>query len=74
MLDDAADLDPAWVADKQVVGVTAGASAPDNLVEEVTERLRALGAAQVSELDGSVERVTFPLPKLLTPRDRGKVG
>jgi 4-hydroxy-3-methylbut-2-enyl diphosphate reductase len=74
MLDDAADLDPAWVADKQVVGVTAGASAPENLVEEVTGRLRALGAAQVSELDGSVERVTFPLPKLLTPRDRGKVG
>jgi 4-hydroxy-3-methylbut-2-enyl diphosphate reductase len=68
MLDDAADLDPAWVEGKSVVGVTAGASAPENLVREVTDRLRALGAANVTELDGSIERVTFPLPKSLAPR------
>jgi 4-hydroxy-3-methylbut-2-enyl diphosphate reductase len=74
MLDNAADLDPAWVEGRQNVGVTAGASAPENLVQEVIDRLRALGAAQVSELDGSIERVTFPLPKLLMPRTPDKAG
>ncbi len=67
MLDDAADLDPAWIEGKGTVGVTAGASAPENLVREVTDRLQELGAAEISELDGSVERVTFPLPKSLMP-------
>ena len=74
MLDNAADLDPAWVEGRQNVGVTAGASAPEILVQEVIDRLRALGAAQVSELDGSIERVTFPLPKLLVPRTPDKAG
>jgi 4-hydroxy-3-methylbut-2-enyl diphosphate reductase len=74
MLDDAADLDPAWVEGKDVVGVTAGASAPENLVREVVDRLRALGATEVSELDGSIERVTFPLPKSLVARTPGKTG
>jgi 4-hydroxy-3-methylbut-2-enyl diphosphate reductase len=74
MLDDAADLDPAWVEGRQNVGVTAGASAPENLVQEVIDRLRALGAAQVSELEGSIERVTFPLPKLLMPRTPDEAG
>ena len=67
MLDDAADLDPARVEGTRTVGVTAGASAPENLVREVTDRLQELGAAEISELDGSVERVTFPLPKSLMP-------
>ncbi len=66
MLDNAADLEPAWVDGKQVVGVTAGASAPEVLVEAVLARLRALGAASVSELDGKFEKVTFPLPKALS--------
>jgi 4-hydroxy-3-methylbut-2-enyl diphosphate reductase len=74
MLDDAADLDPAWVEGKEVVGVTAGASAPENLVREVVDRLRALGATEVFELDGSIERVTFPLPKSLVARTPGKTG
>ena len=74
MLDDAADLDPAWVEGRQNVGVTAGASAPEILVQAVIDRLRALGAAQVSELDGSSERVTFPLPKLLAPRTPDGAG
>jgi len=63
MLDNAADLDPAWVAGKGVVGVTAGASAPELLVQQVVERLKALGAGRVGELEGIAERVTFPLPK-----------
>ncbi|HEX4984925.1 MAG TPA: 4-hydroxy-3-methylbut-2-enyl diphosphate reductase [Burkholderiales bacterium] len=65
MLDDAADLDPAWVAGKKVVGVTAGASAPEVLVQAVIGRLTTLGAGSVRQLDGIEERVTFPLPKAL---------
>ncbi|HWA12216.1 MAG TPA: 4-hydroxy-3-methylbut-2-enyl diphosphate reductase, partial [Burkholderiales bacterium] len=65
MLDNVADLDPAWVAGKGMVGVTAGASAPEVLVQAVIERLRSLGAGTVSELDGISEKVTFPLPKAL---------
>ena len=65
MLDDAADLKPEWVEGKKVVGVTAGASAPEVLVEAVVQRLRSLGAESVVELDGISEKVTFPLPKAL---------
>ena len=65
MLDDAADLKPEWVEGKKVVGVTAGASAPEVLVEAVVQRLRSLGAESVVELDGISEKVTFPLPKRL---------
>jgi 4-hydroxy-3-methylbut-2-enyl diphosphate reductase len=66
MVDNAADLDPAWVEGKEVVGVTAGASAPEVLVQAVIGRLRALGAESVTEVDGIPEKVTFPLPKALT--------
>jgi len=65
MLDDAADLKSEWVAGMNVVGVTAGASAPEVLVHAVIARLRALGANSVRELDGIAERVIFPLPKTL---------
>jgi len=47
------------------VGVTAGASAPEVLVQEVIARLREFGASGVEEVDGITERVTFPLPKNL---------
>ena len=65
MVDSAGDLMPEWVAGKERVGVTAGASAPEVLVEQVTDRLRALGATSVQELEGASEQVTFPLPKAL---------
>ena len=65
MLDNARELDPAWVAGKARVGITAGASAPEVLVQEVVARLRELGASDVSELDGISEKVTFPLPRNL---------
>jgi len=65
MLDDAEALQPQWVAGKEVVGVTAGASAPEVLVGAVIARLRALGAESVQELSGKAEKVTFPLPKAL---------
>ena len=65
MVDNPQDLMPEWVAGKERVGVTAGASAPEVLVEQVTDRLRALGATSVQELEGASEKVTFPLPKSL---------
>jgi 4-hydroxy-3-methylbut-2-enyl diphosphate reductase len=63
MVDRADQLDPAWLAGRRRVGVTAGASAPEVLVSEVVARLKALGATHVRELDGVHEQVVFPLPK-----------
>ena len=63
MVDNAGELKPDWLADKTRVGVTAGASAPDVLVQEVIARLKSLGAASVEELHGATENVVFPLPK-----------
>ncbi len=65
MVDNARELKQEWVAASQCVGITAGASAPEVLVQEVVARLREFGATAVSELDGITERVTFPLPKNL---------
>lgn len=62
MVDRAGELDAAWIAGKRRIGVTAGASAPEVLVREVVERLKALGATHVTELDGKVESVVFALP------------
>jgi 4-hydroxy-3-methylbut-2-enyl diphosphate reductase len=65
MVDQAEDLDARWLAGKKCIGVTAGASAPEILVQGVVERLRALGATEVTEMDGIAETVVFPLPKKL---------
>ena len=65
LVDGADEIDPAWVAGKSSVGVTAGASAPDVLVQGVIDRLRELGAAGVTELDGEPESMVFALPKEL---------
>ena len=66
MIDNASQLKPDWVAGKKRIGVTAGASAPEVLVQEVIDRLRELGAVRVVSLEGIQENVTFPLPKGLT--------
>ena len=63
MVDTAADLQAAWLQDASRVGVTAGASAPEHLVQQVIARLRELGARSVRNLEGAVEHVQFPLPK-----------
>jgi 4-hydroxy-3-methylbut-2-enyl diphosphate reductase len=63
MVDDAGGLDPAWFVAATRVGLTAGASAPDVLVQQVISRLRELGALSVRKLDGVAETVHFPLPK-----------
>jgi 4-hydroxy-3-methylbut-2-en-1-yl diphosphate reductase len=62
MVDAAEDLDPAWFVGHRRVGLTAGASAPDVLVQAVIQRLKALGAVSVRTLDGVKETVHFPLP------------
>jgi 4-hydroxy-3-methylbut-2-enyl diphosphate reductase len=68
MLDNAAELRPEWVSGKQIVGVTAGASAPEVLVKQVIDKLVALGGSSVRELEGVAEKVTFPLPKALAAK------
>lgn len=63
MVDDAGELQDAWFAGHARVGVTAGASAPEDLVQGVVQRLKALGALSVRHLDGIRETTKFPLPK-----------
>ena len=63
MVDNASQIDPAWLEQVVRVGVTAGASAPEVLVQAVIDRLKVLGAKSVRVLDGAQEFVTFPLPR-----------
>ena len=65
MIDNAGELKSEWLEGKSRVGITAGASAPEVLVQQVIDRLKALGAERVSNIEGIEERVTFPLPKAL---------
>lgn len=65
MIDNASQLQPEWLQGKQKVGITAGASAPEVLVQEVVARLAELGASEVRHLEGAPENVVFPLPKSL---------
>jgi 4-hydroxy-3-methylbut-2-en-1-yl diphosphate reductase len=70
MVDRAADLKPEWVAGKRRVGVSAGASAPQVLVDELIARLKGLGAASVRQLEGITESVVFTLPRELARQGR----
>lgn len=63
MVDNASELDPAWFDGVARVGLTAGASAPEVLVREVIDRIKALGATSVRTMNGIEETVKFPLPK-----------
>ena len=63
LVDGADNIDGDWVRGRQRIGVTAGASAPEVLVDAVVNRLRELGAASVRPLSGVEEKVVFPLPK-----------
>jgi len=65
LVDNADELKPEWLQGKQHVGITAGASAPEVLVQEVISRLKQLGAISVREAEGIQENVVFPLPKAL---------
>jgi 4-hydroxy-3-methylbut-2-en-1-yl diphosphate reductase len=63
MVDNAGELQPQWLEGKARVGLTAGASAPEVLVQEVIDRVKALGAVSVRKMDGIQETVKFPMPK-----------
>ena len=65
LVDGANGIQPEWLAGKLHVGVTAGASAPEVLVQQVIERLEALGAGKVQQLEGNTENVVFSLPREL---------
>jgi len=65
LVDNASELQAEWLKSKQHVGLTAGASAPEVLVQKIIARLKQLGAASVRELHGISENVIFPLPKAL---------
>jgi 4-hydroxy-3-methylbut-2-enyl diphosphate reductase len=73
MVDAADDLQPAWFEGRPSVGLTAGASAPDILVQQVIDRLRAFGATSVRTIDGVRETVEFPLPLGLGDRSMAAV-
>ncbi|NYT62151.1 4-hydroxy-3-methylbut-2-enyl diphosphate reductase [Alcaligenaceae bacterium] len=66
LIDDPDMINPAWLAGTRRVGVTAGASAPEVLVNQVIVRLKELGAVSVRTLAGTPENVSFPLPKELS--------
>jgi 4-hydroxy-3-methylbut-2-enyl diphosphate reductase len=63
LIDSAAELDPTWLQGHRRVGVTAGASAPEVLVNEVLAALKQHGAGSVRVLDGVSEDVVFPMPR-----------
>ena len=65
MIDNANELKAEWLQGKRSIGISAGASAPEVLVEAVIARLKQLGAKQVRELEGSPEAIVFPVPKAL---------
>lgn len=66
MVDNASQINPAWLEGKSRIGVTAGASAPEVLVQAVIDRLKELGVKSVRPLAGVEEKVTFPMPKGLS--------
>jgi len=68
LIDGADEIDPAWVLGKKHIGLTAGASAPQVLVDGVIARLKELGAGNVGELEGEPESMVFALPKELRLR------
>jgi 4-hydroxy-3-methylbut-2-enyl diphosphate reductase len=67
MVDNADELQAEWFDGRQRVGLTAGASAPEILVRQVIDRIKALGAVSVRKMDGIQETIKFPLPKGLKP-------
>ena len=65
MVDNASELQASWLIEKNIVGITAGASAPEVLVKEVVDKIKASGISVIVEQDGQKEDITFVLPKEL---------
>jgi 4-hydroxy-3-methylbut-2-enyl diphosphate reductase len=70
-VDDGAQIDPAWLADVRRVGVTAGASSPERIVQRVVRELRALGPLEISEHAVANETVRFAPPREVRDREVG---
>ena len=66
LIDGAGSIDPAWLVGRSRIGISAGASAPELLVQQVIDRLKSLGAISVRTMQGLHENVSFPLPKGLS--------
>jgi 4-hydroxy-3-methylbut-2-en-1-yl diphosphate reductase len=64
LIDDASEIQPAWLEGAEVVGITAGASAPENLVQDLVVYFKAMGVKEVEEIEFTREQVTFTLPSL----------
>jgi 4-hydroxy-3-methylbut-2-enyl diphosphate reductase len=73
MVDAATDLQPEWLQGRQRVGLTAGASAPDILVQQVITQLREMGATAIRKMDGVEETIRFPLPLGLGDKSMAEV-
>ncbi|MFN2428134.1 MAG: 4-hydroxy-3-methylbut-2-enyl diphosphate reductase [Candidatus Binatia bacterium] len=74
LIECAADVDGAWVSAASVVGLTAGASTPESLVQETIERLRSLGCNDVEDVETARENVTFTLPRELRTISQARAG
>jgi 4-hydroxy-3-methylbut-2-en-1-yl diphosphate reductase len=74
MVDDASELKESWFEGKAKVGLTAGASAPEILVKQVIDRIKAMGAVSVRKMDGIEETIKFPLPKGLKLDAQGELS
>ena len=70
LIDDAGNLDPSWLDGVNIVGVSAGASAPEELIQEVIERLGDFGDVVLKKLDGVEENITFKMPRELKDAER----
>ena len=66
LIDDHTCVEPQWFDGVETVGITAGASAPESLVQDLIARLREMDEVQVEHLDGVEERVHFKMPKELS--------
>ena len=65
LIDGPNDIDPEWIQNRTSIGITAGASAPEVLVKQVIDKLKACGAEAPIEMDGTPENISFSLPKAL---------
>ena len=74
LIDDADNLDPSWLDDVKIVGVSAGASAPEELIQEVIERLGDFGNVVLKKLDGVEENITFKMPRELMDAERANAS
>jgi len=74
MVDDASELQESWFTGMATVGLTAGASAPEVLVKQVIDRIKALGAVSIRKMDGIEETIKFPLPKGLKLDAQGEAS